>query len=388
MGAPSVNVLVAGGSVGKFGRILDKDLGEIAAPTIKAAFRNSGLNAGHVEAAYLGNAFGGTLQGQESVLGQILFKAAGIEGIPIHTVKNACSSGSDAVHLAWSAIAYGQIDCALVLGAEKLTHEDHAATFAALATATDREPESEGRSVFIDVNAERAQQYMAAYGAEPRHFALCAAKNRNHALLNDRAALRKAMSAEEILADTMVLDPLTRAMCGGIADGAAAVLLISESFARRRGFSGPRMVGSAVTSGLSEGNEPNATSRAGEMAYLMAGIGPSEIQVAELHDPTSPQELFDIEDLGLAERGGAIALVEDGGTSLGGRIPVNTSGGLTSRGHPVGATGVAQIVDIAEQLNGRAGTRQVHGASVGLAQMAGGLLGHDSAVAAVHILTR
>ena len=176
-------------------------------------------------------------------------------------------------------------------------------------------------------------------------------------------------------------------MCGGIADGAAAVLLVSPAFARSRGLSGPRLAASAVVSGRSDGG-PNATARAGERAYEQAGLGPSEVCVAEVHDPTAPQEMFDIEDLGLAERGGAIAMVEAGETSLGGRLPVNTSGGLTSRGHPVGATGVAQIVELAEQLTDSAGPRQVAGARVGLAQMAGGLLGNDSAVATVHILTR
>ncbi len=380
-------VIVAGGTVGRFGRFPDRSLPDLAGPVLAATLERSGIDADEIERAFVGNAFGGTLQGQESVLAQILLKTAGIEGVPVHTVKNACSSGSDAVHLAWSAIAWGQVDCALALGAEKLTHEDRRTTFAALATATDRAPAAEGRSVFMDVNAERTRRYMAAHGATARHFALCAAKNRAHAALNPRAAVRAPIEAEAILADKVVVEPLTRSMCGGIADGAAAVLLVSPAFARRKGLSGPRIAASAVVSGRS-GDGPNATARAGALAYEQAGLGPSEVSVAEVHDPTAPQEMFDVEDLGLAERGGAIALVEAGETSLGGRLPINTSGGLTSRGHPVGATGVAQIVEIAEQLTGRAGPRQVDGAQVGLAQMAGGLFGSDSAVATVHILVR
>jgi len=380
-------VIVAGGAVGPFGMFPDRSLADLARPVLAAALADAGIGADEIERAFVGNAFGGTLQRQESVLAQLLLKTADIEGVPVHTVKNACSSGSDAVHLAWSAVAWGQADCALALGAEKLTHEDRRATFAALATATDRAPASEGRSVFMDVNAERTNRYMAAYGATPRHFALCAAKNRAHAALNPRAAVREPIDADAVLADRAVVGPLTRAMCGGIADGAAAVLLVSPAFARRKGVSGPRIAASAVVSGRA-GNGPNATARAGADAYEQAGLGPSEISVAEVHDPTAPQEMFDIEDLGLAERGGAIALVEAGETSLGGAIPVNTSGGLTARGHPVGATGTAQIVEIAEQLTGRAGARQVAGAKVGLAQMAGGLFGNDSAIATVHILTR
>lgn len=388
MAAPSTPVVVAGGSVGVFGRFPDLSVADLAAPVLADALVDAGLEAADVAAAFVGNAFGGMLQRQESVLGQILLKRAGIEGVPIHTVKNACSSGSDAVHLAWAAVAYGQVDCALALGAEKLTHADRGATFAALATATDRRPDAEGRSVFMDINAERATRYMESYGATPRHFALCVAKNRASAALNTRAAVRHPIDADAVLADRIVVAPLTRAMCGGIADGAAAVLLVSEAFARRRGLAGPRLAASVVASGTAEGTGPNATARAGVRAYEMAGLGPEDIAVAEVHDPTAPQELFDIEDLGLAPRGGGVALVEAGDTSLGGRLPVNTSGGLTCRGHPVGATGVAQIVEIAEQLTGRAGPRQVEGATVGLAQMAGGLLGNDSAVATVHILTK
>ena len=311
-------VIVASGAVGPFGRFSDRSLPDLARPVLAATLEQAGVGAEDIEQAFVGNAFGGTLQGQESVLAQILLKTAGIEGVPVHTVKNACSSGSDAVHLAWSAVAYGQADCVLALGAEKLTHKDRRATFAALATATDRVPAAEGRSVFMDVNAERTERYMAAHGATPRHFALCAAKNRAHAALNPRAAVREPIDVEAILADKVVVAPLTRAMCGGIADGAAAVLLVSPAFARSRGLGGPRLAASAVVSGRS-GDGPNATARAGKRAYEQAGLGPSEVSVAEVHDPTAPQEMFDIEDLGLAERGGAIAMVEAGETSLGGR---------------------------------------------------------------------
>jgi len=377
-------VLVAGGGIGPFGRHTDVSLADLARPVVAEALGAAGLEARDVQAAFVGNAFGGALQNQESILGQTLLTPAGIAGIPIHTIKNACSSGADAVHLAWSAIAYGQYDCVLALGAEKLNHPEKARAFAALATATDHPPAGEGRSVFMDINAERAKAYMAKFGAEPRHFALVAAKNRRHGALNPKAVLREPVTPEAVLADKMVIAPLTRGMCGGLADGAAAVVLVSERFARQRGISGPRIAASSVVSGVGEG--ASATARAGQGAYAQSGIAPGDISLAEVHDPTAPQEMFDIEDLGLAAPGGAIRLTEDGATTLGGRIPVNVSGGLVARGHPVGATGVAQIAEIAAQLAGRAGASQVAGAKVGLAQMAGGLLGRDSAVAAVHIL--
>lgn len=410
MSAAPHRVIVAGGVAGPFGRHADATLASLAAPAVAGGLKQAGLEARDLQAAFVGNAFGGVLQNQELILGQTLLAPLGIAGVPVHTIKNACSSGADAVHLAWSAVAYGQYDCVLALGAEKLNLPEKARAFAALASATDHPPAGEGRSVFMDINAERTRRYMERFGAAPRHFALAAAKNRRHASLNPNAALREPATAEAILADKIVVAPLTRGMCGGLADGAAAVVLVSEDFARRRGIAGPTIAASAVVSGLGtvgahgcaplsaanmreQGAQPcaptfSATKRAGLLAFEHAAIPPADVSLAEVHDPTSPQELFDIEELGLATPGGAIALTESGATALGGRLPVNVSGGLVARGHPVGATGVAQIAELAEQLMGRAGARQVEGARIGLAQMAGGLLGQDSAVAAVHILVR
>jgi acetyl-CoA acyltransferase len=386
---PPVRVVVAGHAVGPFGRHEGQTLADLARPVVAAALSGAGRAPGEVQAAFVGNAFGGALAGQESILGQIVLAPCGIAGPPVHTVKNACSSGADAVHLAWAAVAYGQYECVLALGVEKLHHAEKGRAFAALATATDRPPAGEGRSVFMDVNAARAVAYMARTGATARHFALTAAKNRAHAAANPNAALRQPISAADVLADRIVVPPLTRAMCGGLADGAAAVLLVSEGFARRHGIAGPRLAASAVVSGVPGGSPAgSATRRAGMAAYEAAGIAPAEISLAEVHDPTAPQEMLDIEELDLAPPGGAVALVEAGATALGGARPVNVSGGLVARGHPVGATGVAQIAELAAQLQGRAGPRQVAGARIGLAQMAGGLVGDDSAVAAVHLLVR
>ncbi len=381
--------LVAGGVVGTFGRFTDQSLLDIALPVVRETLAVASITPDEVQAAFVGNAFGGAIVDQESILAQILLMPAGICGVPMQTIKNACSSGSSAVHLAWGAIAYGQYDCVLVLGAEKLTHHDKRRSLAALATATDRESVATDRSVFMDVNAARANGYMARYGATPRHFAQVAAKNRRHAVLNARASLRTPITVEEVLNDRVIVPPLTRAMCGGVVDGAACLALVSPQFAARRGLSGlTRIVASSLVSGRRQADEGgNATFRAGQGAYRQSGIDPKQIAVAEVHDASAPQELFDIEDLMFCGRGEAIRLLEDGETALGGRMPVNTSGGLTSRGHPVGATGVAQIVEIHEQLSGRAGPRQAGRPKVGLAQMAGGLLGDDSAVASVHILT-
>jgi acetyl-CoA acyltransferase len=389
MKAPPYKVVIAGGAIGRFGRFVDRSLVDIAVPVVRDALAAVGISASDVQAAFVGNAFGGAIVNQESILAQVLLAPAGITRVPMHTIKNACSSGSDAVHLAHNAIAYGQYECVLVLGAEKLTHADKTRAFAALASATDHPTVGEGRSVFMDVNASRALSYMERYGAQVRHFAKVAVKNRKHGSLNDRAAERGELTVEAVLADKVIVAPLTRAMCGGVVDGAACAILVSEQFAARHGLSGTSVLaGSAIVSGVPEGDAAgNATHRAALAAYAGSGIDPKDIDVAEVHDPSAPQEFFDIEDLMLCGRGEAIRLVEDGDTSLGGRIPVNTSGGLTSRGHPVGATGVAQVLEVHEQLTGRAGSRQVADAKVGLAQMAGGLLGKDSAIATVHLLS-
>jgi acetyl-CoA acetyltransferase len=381
--------LVAGGAVGPFGRFVECSLPQIAVPVIKDALTAASVDASDIQAAFVGNAFGGAIVDQESILAQVLLQPAGLSSIPMQTVKNACSSGSSAMHLAWSAVAYQQYDCVLVLGAEKLTHADKRKSFAALATATDHPSVDQSRSVFMDVNADRAKRYMNAYGATARHFATVAAKNRKHASLNERASLRTPISIDEVLQDRIVVPPLTRAMCGGVVDGAACLILVSPDFAARRGLSQvTHVVASTLVSGVNDGAATaSATARAGAAAYAQAGIDPKDITVAEVHDSTAPQELFDLEDLHFCGRGEAIRLLEDGVTALGGRLPVNTSGGLISRGHPVGATGVAQIIEIHEQLVGCAGARQAGSPKVGLAQMAGGLLGNDSAVATVHVLT-
>lgn len=394
IGRTRETVLLAGGEVGPFGRFVDTPIEQLTRPVIEAALRDARVERLDLQAAFVGNGLGGLIQDQETMLGQILLADAGIDSLPVHNLKNACSSGSDAVALGWSAVAYGQYDCVLVLGAEKMTHIDRGRAMRALASASDRRPESAERSVFMDLNAERALRYMVEHRAKALHFAMTAAKNRRHAVLNPNAAERRPISVEEILADRVVVTPLTRSMCGGICDGAAALVLVSESFARRRGLSGPVIAASAVVGGMprrglgADAIAPNATARAATLAFEMAGITPSEVSLAEVHDPTASQELLDIEDIGLVGRGEAIACVERGDTSLGGRLPVNVSGGLVSRGHPVGATGVAQVVEVGRQLMQRAGDAQVTGARVGLAQMAGGLLGDDSAVATVHLLHR
>ncbi len=370
-------VMVAGGAVGPFGRHIARSLADIANEAIVEAVAAARVARSDIAAAFVGNAFGGAITDQELILAQTLLAPAGISGIPMRTIKNACSSGADAVHLGWSAIAYGQYDCVLVLGAEKLTHDDKLRAFKALATATDHAPLSATAARSLSTSMPTVPRaYMEQYGATPEHFAKVAAKNRDHARLNDRAAERRPLTVAEVLADRVVVPPLTRAMCGGIADGAACVILVSEDFAKRRGINGmSEIVASSVVSGIPGGSaDGNATHRAARGAYEASGIDARDIAVAEVHDPTSPQELFDIEDLLFCGRGEAIRLLA--GRRHRDRRP--HPGEHQRRARP------AAVIRSAPPASRRSSKstsnspaapapRQVAGAKVGLAQMAGGL---------------
>jgi acetyl-CoA acetyltransferase len=248
----------------------------------------------------------------------------------------------------------------------------------------------ETRSMFMDIYAAAARAHMKRYGTSVRHFAAVAAKNSFHGSLNPRAQFRDALTVEQVLAAPMVAEPLTRPMCSPIGDGAAAVVIASERKARELGLRRPvGVVASVLRSGWDHaGEEPGVTDLCAREAYREAGLGPGELDVVELHDASAPAEVIATEALGLCGAGDGGKLAESGATRLGGRIPVNTSGGLLRKGHPVGATGLAQLVELTEQLQGRSGPRQVEGAMVGLAQNGGGAIGSDAAAMCVTILAR
>jgi acetyl-CoA acetyltransferase len=360
-----------------------------------------------VQAAFVGNAVQGIICGQECVRGQIVLRECGIGGIPVVNIENACASASTALHLAWQAVAGGFHDCVLALGMEKLYHPDKTRSFAALAGAVDvellaqikealgsmkgAEKAGEKRSLFMDVYAAAARQHMARYGTTVEHFAAIAAKNSFHGSLNPRAQYQEAHTAAEVLASPVVAPPLTRLMCSPIGDGAAAAIVVSEDHLKRLRSDGPRPVriaASVLGTGRDRGaDEPGPVTAVARGAFEQAGLGPEDVSLAEVHDATAPAELMIYEELGFCAEGGGGRLVDAGETRLGGRRPVNTSGGLIAKGHPVGATGLAQIVEVVDQLRGRAGRRQVAGARVGLTENAGGAVRGDPAAVAIHILT-
>jgi acetyl-CoA acyltransferase len=396
-----MSVRVVGAGMTRFAKS-DRSLKELAAEAVTAALADAGLTVADVEAAYVGNAVAGLVTGQEMIRGQVLLQPLGLTGIPVVNVENACASSSTAVYLGCQAIAAGAHDIVLCLGAEKLTHEDKSRGMAAIGTAIDLEAraslaheagtdlDDSSRSLFMDLYASWARAYMERTGATLDDLARVAAKNQDNGTRNPRAQYGSSVTVEEVLGAREIVAPLTLLMCSPISDGAAAVVLASERAARRLGLSGPRVAASALVSGgpHDEGDVlGTAAGRAATQAYAAAGLGPDDLDVVELHDATAPAELVLYEELALAAPGTGPELIRSGRVHHGGALPVNPSGGLLAKGHPIGATGVAQICELVWQLTGRAGDRQVEDARVGLAQNAGGWIAGDHAVGAVHILT-
>ena len=400
-GGPVGTVTIVGAGMTRFEKS-PRSLRALAGEAVTAALEDAGLQASELEAAYVGNGVAGLVTGQEMIRGQVMLRPLGIEGIPIFNVENACASSSSALHLGWQAVASGMQDVVLCLGAEKLSHEDKTVGMAAIGTAVDIEAQTEmaealgsgedrdKRSFFMDIYAGMARSYMELSGATKEDFAQVVVKNQHNGARNPRAQYGSDLSVEDVLASRTIVDPLTLLMCSPISDGAAAVVLAAEREAARRGLRGPRIRASVVVSGnRHDKSDPTAGSggRAARAAFEQAGLGPEDLDCAEVHDASAPAELIIYEQLGLAPPGGGPELLQSGATAPGGRLPVNTSGGLLSKGHPIGATGIAQICEATWQLRGQAGPRQVEGARVALAQNGGGWLDEDSAAMSVHILS-
>lgn len=398
------NVFVGGVGMTSFGKFADHTVGQLATKAATDALADAGVGVDDVESVFYANAAAGLMTGQEMVRGQIALRETGLLGKPITNVENACASASTAANLAWLSVASGQADVALAVGAEKLSHPDKTRAFAALGAAVDQERLDElkavlyegqpdqgqtgDRSFFMDVYADMAKKYMARSGATPEDFAAVAVKSHQHAALNPRAQYRNPVTADEVLASRYISGPLTLLMCSPIGDGAAAAVFCSEEIAARLQTPPVRVRASALVSGREGDSSETAVERAAERAYQAAGLGPEDVDVAEVHDAAAPAELILYEELGLAAPGEGPKLLASGDTTLGGKLPVNTSGGLISKGHPVGATGLAQLVELTEQLRGTIGERQVEGARVAIAENGGGYLGPDPAAVCVTILSR
>jgi acetyl-CoA acyltransferase len=405
---------IVGTGMTPFGFAPESTVRSLATAAVDEALADAGVGVADVDMVVFANAGEGVLTGQEMIRGQVVFHRYGFGGIPIMNVENACASASTALHVACMAVETGAAGVAVAVGAEKLTNPDKRRTMAVFSAAVDfddmpalREqvqrdllgigddaggdaPAGAGQSALMEVYAATARRFFARGGGSATDAAAVSVKNRAHAALNPRAQFREQVTVEQVLGSRMIADPLRLLMCSPVADGAAAVVVGSDDRAAHgRAAARPvRVEACSLRSGGSGDIEANgAVRRAAAAAYESAGIAPADVDVVEVHDAAAPAELWAYEQLGLCDVGDAPALLADGATRLGGRCPVNPSGGLLSRGHPVGATGLAQVVELADQLRGRCGPRQVGDARLALAQNSGGHLSGEEAVAVVTILS-
>lgn len=376
-------VCVIGTGLIPFGKYPDKSLAEIGWPAVKEAIVESGIPPKSINAVYCGTALGGMLAGQR------VMKTLGLTGMSIINIENACSSSSSALAEAWTAVASGRHDVVLVIGVEKLTK------FGGGTLPLEKEDwEVNQGMVMPALYAMRAKRYMHEYGLTQEQLAQVSVKAHDHGALNPNAQIKKRVSLEEVMNARPVTDPFTLWHCCPTGDGAAAVVICSAEIARQYKTNPVRITASEVTSGIfSNGHRDmtwaELTARGAQEAYHMAGVGPEDVDVAEIHDAFTIAELMYYEAFGFCERGKAYELLNSGATSLGGNIVVNPSGGLLSRGHPVGATGAAQAVEIVRQLEGRSGAHQVTDAKVGITHATGGgIAGLDHGACSIHIFAR
>lgn len=388
------DVVIAGVGSTRFGRHLDRTFSSLVSDAVTTALDDAGASATDAGLVVYGNSGAGVVHGQESVRGQHAVRGSGLDGIPLVNVENACATGSTAVNQAWLAVAAGQVDVAVAIGAEKLNHSDRSRAFAVMTAALDQDRIDEIRddlgtsgsgSVFMDLYARWTRWYAERTGATREDFARVAVKNHAHGALNPHAQYGGMLTVEEVLAARPISGDLTLPMCAPMSDGAAAAVVTTPELARRWGATPVRLLATVVGAGRA-GTYGELVPETARRAYATAGLGPGDVDLLECHDAASPAELIVLEELGLCPSGGAVGLLRDGATTLGGRLPVNPSGGLGSKGHPIGATGLGQLVELADQLRGRCSARQVDGARIGLAENAGGYLGPDAAAASVTIL--
>jgi acetyl-CoA acetyltransferase len=398
-------VAVVGAGMTHFGKFLERGLKDLAREAVEGALATAGTAKSSLQVAVVGNAAAGLITGQEMVRAEVMLRDMGIGGIPMLNAENACASSSTAFQLAWLYVASGMYDVALALGVEKLYHTDKQRSFDAIGSAVDVELTDQmvaeaqadqgggagagsARSLFMDLYAAIARDHMRRYGTTKEQFARVAVKNHFNGSLNPHAQYRERYTLEEVLASPPITEPFTRLMCSPIGDGAAAVVLCSEEKARQLTTKPVWVRASVLTSGEDHSpGQPGIGERSAAAAYAMASLTPEDVDVAEVHDATASAELILCEEMGFCPPGEGGRLIDSGDTALGGRLPVNPSGGLISKGHPIGATGAAQIYEAFLQLRGDAGERQVAGAKVALTENSGGMMRGENAVASVHILS-
>jgi sterol carrier protein 2 len=348
----------------------------LAAQALREALTDAGLDYREIAHVYAGYVYGDSTSGQRAVY------EVGLTGIPIINVNNNCSTGSTALYLARQAIESGAVDCVVALGFEQMARgaltehfSDRPRPMERFLEVADKRHGSDGTPVALRLFGGAARDYSARYGMAAESFAQVTVKARKHAALNPKAVFRDLVSVEEVLASPTVFDPLTRLQCCPPTCGAAAAVLVSERFAKRRGLRADvRIAAQALTTDTTSTFQGDLTAVVGHdmsaaaarQVYESAGIGPEDVSVVELHDCFTSNEVISYEALGLVPAGGAERLIRDGDNTFGGKYVINPSGGLLSKGHPLGATGLAQCYELVSQLRGQAGQRQVEDAEIAL----------------------
>ncbi|WP_451979610.1 thiolase family protein [Azospirillum endophyticum] len=404
-------IYVVGVGMTRFGKFLERSVKSLVREAVEAALADAGAAVPDIGAAFCANTTQAIMDGQHLIRGQIALRALGFAEIPVVNVENACASGSTAFWQATAHLRAGLADVVLAVGVEKMYDEDRAKSSAVFSGGWDvheadrilqslsdigagMEPPpdraGEIRSPFMELYAALARGHMKRFGTTERHLAAVAAKNHRHSTLNPLSQFQTDMSVEEVLAGKLICWPLTLPMCSPISDGAAAAVLCTKDGLKRLSAARPvRVLASVLASGGPRDwadMDRHMCRIAARKAYEQAGVGPQDMSVAEVHDASAFAEIIQTENLGFCEIGQGGWLAERGETALGGRIPVNPSGGLESKGHPIGATGLAQIHELALQLRGAAGARQVPQARFAIAENGGGFIGVEEAAAVVTIL--
>lgn len=404
------DVVILGIGMTPFGRHLDKSHEQLTQAAVRLALEDAGLDGAAIDMAVYANVIQGFFAGEMSIPGEYALRPLGISGVRGFHVEQACASSTVGLHLAVDYVKAGLAEVALVVAVEKLYSDDRAKRFAVFQQPRDMveaaayiertrdllapvpaDKLAASPNVLMEAYAAQARLHMGTYGSTQAQIAAVAAKDHWHSQFNPLAQYREAMSVEEILAAPQVAWPLTNPMCAPISDGAAAAIVCSAEFAKR--FSGTpiRVLAAENRTGSDRAPDDYAnhvTRKVAALAYERAGIGPQDVDLAEVHDASSIGEMIQTEALGLCAPGEAGLAAERGETALGGRVPVNVSGGLVSKGHPLAATGLGQIHELVTQLRGQAGKRQVEGACVAVAENSGGFYGVEDGMSAVTILAR
>ena len=384
-----VAVIGIGGT--QFGSFPDRSLLDLGMEACIKAVKNAGIKPSDIETAYAGN-LAQWEWGQGLLIGHLVLRELGITRVPITRVENGCATASCAFREAWYRIATGEVDIALAFGVEQMTVVD---SDKMLSIFTGRQfPEREGDMGLSapGLFAMMAKRHMAEYGTTREQLAMIAVKNRKFGALNPEAQLRHAVTLDEVMNARMICDPLTLFQCCPRGDGAAAVILASADRARQFTNKPVTVAASVHVTGSYPDNTSytylDADVRGAKKAYEMAGLGPEDVDLAEVHDCFSTAELVHYEDLGFCKKGEGGQFIESGQSDMGGKVVVNPSGGLLSKGHIIGATGISQINEIIRQLRGEAGKRQVPNARVALQHNGGGFIHTDTGSSLIHIFKR